>query len=35
MVRVGSRGVAFADLPFTPVVITDGDVAGQKKPDLK
>lgn len=30
MVRVSSRGVTFADLPFTPVVIKDGDVAGQK-----
>ncbi|HEX8130157.1 MAG TPA: hypothetical protein VF527_13725, partial [Pyrinomonadaceae bacterium] len=30
MVRVSSRGVTFADLPFTPVVVTDGDVAGQK-----
>jgi YVTN family beta-propeller protein len=30
MVRVGSRGVTFADLPFTPVVIKDADVAEQK-----
>ncbi|HEY0100526.1 MAG TPA: YncE family protein [Pyrinomonadaceae bacterium] len=30
MVRVGSRGVSFADLPFTPVIVKDGDVAGQK-----
>jgi YVTN family beta-propeller protein len=30
MVRVASRGVTFADLPFTPVVVKDGDVAGQK-----
>lgn len=30
MVRVSSRGVTFADLPFTPVVVKDGDVAGQK-----
>jgi len=30
MVRVASRGVTFADLPFTTVVVTDGDVAGQK-----
>jgi YVTN family beta-propeller protein len=30
MVRVSSRGVTFADLPFTPVVVTEGDVAGQK-----
>jgi YVTN family beta-propeller protein len=32
MVRVASRGVTFADLPFTAVVVTDPDVAGQKKP---
>jgi YVTN family beta-propeller protein len=30
MVRVSSRGITFADLPFTPVVVKDGDVAGQK-----
>jgi YVTN family beta-propeller protein len=30
MVRVSSRGITFADLPFTPVVVTDADVAGQK-----
>jgi hypothetical protein len=30
MVRVASRGIAFADLPFTAVVVTDGDAAGQK-----
>jgi hypothetical protein len=30
MVRVASRGVTFADLPFTPVEIKPGDVAGQK-----
>jgi hypothetical protein len=30
MVRVGSRGVTFADLPFTPVIIKDADVAEQK-----
>jgi YVTN family beta-propeller protein len=30
MVRVASRGVTFADLPFTPVEIKEGDVAGQK-----
>jgi YVTN family beta-propeller protein len=30
MVRVGSRGVTFADIPFTPVIVKDGDVAGQK-----
>ncbi|HYP00206.1 MAG TPA: YncE family protein [Pyrinomonadaceae bacterium] len=30
MVRVASRGVTFADLPFTPVEIKQGDVAGQK-----
>lgn len=30
MVRVASRGVTFADLPFTPVVLKSGDVAGQK-----
>ncbi|MDQ1590339.1 MAG: hypothetical protein QOG71_966 [Pyrinomonadaceae bacterium] len=30
MVRVSSRGVTFADLPFTAVEVTDGDVAGQK-----
>lgn len=30
MVRVGSRGVSFADLPFTQVVVKNGDVAGQK-----
>ena len=30
MVRVGSRGVAFADLPFTPVVVKDADAAAQK-----
>ncbi|HYG08433.1 MAG TPA: YncE family protein, partial [Pyrinomonadaceae bacterium] len=35
MVRVASRGVTFADLPFTAVEVTDGDVAGQKQPDQK
>lgn len=28
-VRVSSRRVTFADLPFTPVVVTGGHVAGQ------
>jgi YVTN family beta-propeller protein len=30
MVRVASRGVTFADLPFTPVIIKEGDTAAQK-----
>jgi hypothetical protein len=30
MVRVSSRGVTFADLPFTPVLVKDGGAAGQK-----
>ena len=30
MVRVASRGVTFADLPFTSVEVKQGDVAGQK-----
>lgn len=30
MVRVASRGVTFADLPFTAIVVKDADVAGQK-----
>jgi YVTN family beta-propeller protein len=30
MVRVASRGITFADLPFTPVVVMEGDTAGQK-----
>ncbi|HZH32291.1 MAG TPA: YncE family protein [Pyrinomonadaceae bacterium] len=35
MVRVSSRGVTFADLPFTPVVVKDGGAAGQKQPGQK
>lgn len=31
MVRVASRGVTFADLPFTTLVVTEGEVAGEKK----
>ncbi|HEV7904970.1 MAG TPA: hypothetical protein VGO96_14095, partial [Pyrinomonadaceae bacterium] len=30
MVRVASRGVTFADLPFTPVIVKEGDTAAQK-----
>ena len=30
MVRVASRGVTFADLPFTQVIVKDADTAAQK-----
>lgn len=32
MARLSSHGVICADLPFTPVVVSGGDVAGQNKP---